>query len=690
MSAVSPSRFVAGVVVTLTVATGCASDDSSTNVPDGDLDAALSDGSGSVADGSSEPADVLTPDAVPDGGDGGGDDPDARTDPDAGDPTDPDGDGSGERDVDGSGESDASDEDAADASDVSVSDDASDTAGSGDAGPTPGPDPLQAVRLFPTDENAGVQTPQCQLASPLAWERDGETELIIASGEFVRGLSPLTGEELWSVEVPTPFLEMGLLVSTPVIVGDLLVAAYAVNPRSDGPRGVGTRRVRHMAAVINLTERALDDAFEPVEIEGDFLANDGVTTIPFRPANALNRATLAHARAAGDELGRVFVTFGNVRDIQPWHGEAFELSLDAWRTGGADAAITGTLITTPEVDCGPAGASGSTSRICGGGLWSPGGHLVIQGDDSFELIMATGNGQLDVTRQDFSNSLLRVGPEMAFEPGCSPELCTDFDPDEPATACVESCQDAFIHRLPEGDETPGWGVGICEGLTMYQCWEELDYTGGSTPILATLQSGTEVIVSTGKDGGLYLVDRDRMGILHDRLQITEPCGTTTDRCIWTWAGTIVSTPVHVVIGGEDLILVPTFMPDATHSAGLVAAAIVEGGESMRLEPRWQLPEAGTAEATTRFRRHPSRLAVQTFGERNLAWVVETARPGGIGTLWGFDLDTAEVVVQQALAGPGYRFTQPLVLDDRIYLPSCASDDGPANLEGYQISNPVEE
>lgn len=546
-------------------------------------------------------------------------------------------------------------------------------------------------RLFPTDTNAGVQLAQCTYASPLAWSGAAGTEVLQVAGEVVVGLSPQTGQELWRVVLPAPEGEVAVTVATPVLVGDLLVVGYGLTGEGDGPRSAGSRRNRHWVAVVDLAQRAISSEFPPVEITGEFIANDGETVIPFRPTNALNRAALAHGVAPGDELGRVYVTFGNLRDIQPWHGMAFEVSLDVWRRDGADAAITGQLITTPEADCGPAGASGSSERICGGGLWGPGGHLVIPRGDTFELILPTGNGQLNVERRDFSNSLLRTGPGLDFDAGCDAVLCASFNPESPSLACVESCTDAFIHRFPEDETMPAWGFGVCDGLTMYECWGKLDYTGGSTPILVELPSGTEVIVSTGKDGGLYLVDPTHLGRMLDRLQITDPCGMEGDACIWNWAGTIVATPVHARINDQDLILVPTFMPDRSHDAGVVAVTIVETDDGPRLQPAWNAPERGTEQARTRFRRHTSRLSLQELPDTQsppsstlLGWVVEAAPPNQSGRLFGVNVSDGTIVADEPLVGPGYRFTRPLVLDDRVYVPSCTTDDGPSFLEAYRV------
>jgi len=545
-------------------------------------------------------------------------------------------------------------------------------------------------RAFPTALNPGVTFPECTLASPLRFDSPSRgTEVVVTSGATVAALDPATGALRWEVVLSTSDNEVAYAVSTPVFVGSLLVVAYASHPASIGPRSPGTHpRLRHLVAVVDVESGDLHEEFEPVELDGSFLANDGVSTIPFRPSNALNRSALAHAVAAGDTLGRVFVSFGNVRDIQPWHGFLFEVHLDRWQSEGPTGAISGSMITTPETDCGPSGVSGSRDRICGGGLWSPGGHLVVEDKQGAAIIVATGNGQLDIPRGDFANALLRLRPGLDWSSGCDEALCADFSPDEPARACLESCSDAFIHRLPEGEEMPLWDPG-CDGMTLYECWGALDYTGGSTPIHVESANGLELVVSTGKDGGLYLIDADHLGTLYDRAQITETCGTLAESCRWDWAGTVVSTPVHAeVLPGEDWIIVPTFVADDVHPAGVVESRITSTTDgSPEVEVRWRAPRFETREATRRFRRHPSRLAVQSFDEAPevlFGWVVETAPARSKGRLMAVRLWDGSIEVDAPLAGPGYRFVQPLIVDDTIYVNSCDSEEGPSYIEAYTL------
>ena len=381
------------------------------------------------------------------------------------------------------------------------------------------------------------------------------------------------------------------------------------------------------------------------------------------------------------------MTFGNSRDIQPWHGFAFEVDLDRWRAEGAAAAVTGSLVTTPEADCGPVGQSGSRDRICGGGLWAPSGPLVLQEEGGgYSLILAPGNGQLDLERGDYANTLMRVGPGLDFDPGCDEEACQDFDPDEPSRACVESCRDLFVPRRRPEDGPLRPETGVCQGLTMFQCWEELDYIGGSTPAAVTLPgSGRRVLAYPTKDGAVYLVDADHLGTLLDREQLVAVCGTADSPCRWDWAGMIVTEPAVVELDGRPVLLVATFMPDEAHPAGVVALEVVEDGGTPQLEVLWQAPHFGGDEAMIRFRQHPTRIALQHIEGHHspVAWVAETFRREQ-GRLLGIRVWDGAILEDRPLVGSGMRFVEPLVLGDRIYLSSCSEAGEGAFVEGYQV------
>ncbi len=544
---------------------------------------------------------------------------------------------------------------------------------------------LATERLFPTAQAPGDPHDVCQLASPLAYEGAAGTEILNAVGEEVVGVDPATGARIWSVTLPAPDGELAFAVATPLLVSDKLVVAYHTTDDDAPVRDAATARHRQRVAVIDLVARDVDSSFPPVDLEGSAPNADGDGTVFFDPGQALSRGRIVGGLLPGDVLGKAYVTVGNARDIQPWHGFAFELDLDAWLAGGADAATTGFFVTTPETDCGTPGTSGSRARVCGGGLWSPSGPLLLPTDDGYELVLAAGNGQLDLARDDFANTMMRVGPGLDFDPACDAVACADFDPDAPATACVESCANLHVPRMPPGEDFASLvSKDRCLGLGLFECWEKLDYVGGSTPALVRV-GGFDVLLYPTKDGSVYLVDANHLGTQYERRQLVPVCGTATSSCTLDWAGMIVTQPTVTEVDGAPLAIVPTFMPDGEQEAGIFALRVVVKDGAPALEEAWRWPAAGTDAARTRFRGHPSRAALVTVaGGREIAVVIEARTSGGPGNLVAIDVATGALVVDTPIAGRGQRFVLPLVLGDRVYFPSCESNAGPSILEGHRI------
>jgi len=553
--------------------------------------------------------------------------------------------------------------------------------------------PIRVERVFPTDAQPGEVFPSCQLASPLLGHHQGAPVVVVVTGEEVAGLDPATGDARFRVVLPAPDDEMAFAVSTPALVDDTLFVTYHTTARppvgEESTRDVLGERFRHLVAAVDVQAGALDARYAPLELTGEVPTNDGTGVVPFMPGNALGRSRLVVVDDDGDdgaEDGRLVVTFGNARDIQPWHGFAFEIDLARWRDD--DAPITGFLVTTPEGTCGPDGSSGSRDRRCGGGLWAPSGPLVARDRGGAFVVFAPGNGQLDLARGDYANTLMRVRAGLAFDPGCDPALCAALDVDDPSHACLASCRDLFVPRTPEGEPLPAPADGRCEGKTMLECWALLDYIGGSTPARVVVD-GHPLFVYPTKDGFAYLVDGEHMGTQHDREELVPICGTLTSPCAMDWAGMSVTEPLVLIDdddGAAPLVLVPTFMPDGEQVAGVVALRVTKSSEGYALDRVYEVPSFDDPAATARFRRHPGRLARVDIEGHAHAFLVET-RPGtGVkARLIGFDVDDGTVVADVELAGRGYRFTAPLVVDDTLYFPSCASDMGPSFLEAWRVS-----
>ncbi len=547
---------------------------------------------------------------------------------------------------------------------------------------------IDVERLFPTATHVGLTFDDCSFGSPLAFEHDGQTDIVLAVGEHVVGLDPLTGDERFRISLPAAGSERAFVISTPVLVDHRLVVAYhttqAPNETQAPGRDVMDLRKAQRVAVVDLAARALDPEFPALTLAATEPAATPGKTVTFRADKALQRAALVHVPGAG-KLGMVAVAFGNGRDLQPWHGWLFEISLDAWQALGPAQAIDRVRLTTPEHDCGPEGASGSRTRICGGGLWSPSGVLLVAGTDGPELILPTGNGQLDLPRGDFANTLLRVKPGAPIDSGCAAAACAGFDPDAPATACVESCKHVFVPRVPAGDPPLAPESGVCDGLGMFECWEKLDYVGGSTPALGQTPAGKRVLVYPTKDGHVYLVDADHLGTLHQRKKLVDVCGAKNHNCMADWAGMIVTQPVEAKVGEAAMFVVPTFVPDSVHTAGVFGLELTDGAQGPELVTRWVFPDPTTLAAKQRFRWHPSRPRVVRLRGQDTVWVVE---PGTVdqapGRLVGLRAADGLLLVDHALAGRGFRFTRPLFHAGVLYTPSCHSDRGAGTLEAHRL------
>jgi hypothetical protein len=531
---------------------------------------------------------------------------------------------------------------------------------------------LPATRVFPARLPVTVPLPSDIEASPLQYQGDGSVIAATTNGTIVAH-DPLTGAQRWSVHLPRPEGRAANLWATPVIVGHRLVAAY------DSVVNDEWLRLQHVA-VVDLDTHRTDNAFPMLTLSAELPASDDGGTVRFRPDTQIAHATLVHLPAPGGE-GRIYVGYGGRGDTQPWHGWLFEIDLAAWRRS-PNSAVSSVLVTTPEASCPVEGRSGATETICGGGIWSPAGPLVVPGAGGPELIVATGNGRLDLGRRSYAQTLMRVQPGLAFDPDCAPQLCEAFNPMQPDEACMRSCRNLFIPRLLADDRPLRPASGECDGMGLFACMAIHDFDlGAGSPARVELRGGPTVLVQPGKEGAVYLIDAGNLGTLYDREQVVPVCGTETEPCGMDWAGMMVTQPVVTTIEGQPMVLVATYVPDQTHYAGLVALAIEQQDGKPRFRFLWRAPEPGSRSSTRRFRYWPSRVAIG----KDQAWLIDY-RPGEHGTLVGVRLSDGIVTAEMPLLGQGARHTLPLVNGDLIYLASTAIDGSGAWLEAYRISS----
>jgi hypothetical protein len=314
-------------------------------------------------------------------------------------------------------------------------------------------------------------------------------------------------------------------------------------------------------------------------------------------------------------------------------------------------------------------------------VWAPSGPIVV-GDD---LWIPTGNGQLDLGRNDYANTIMRTHRGLAFDPHCD-ATCASFDPVDPSPACMASCSDLFIPRLRDGDPALSPPNGLCDGKTFLECYARLDLDLGANSPAVVDVGGTQLAVLPAKDGAVYLFDATHFGTLYDRLPLRDFCGTHGGTCTANWAGTMVTQPAIAIVDGAPLALVPTFYFDQTNPGGIVGIAVEPTADGFALRERWSAPGRETGEARTQFREHTGRIAVVEVGGTPYGVVAD---PGGAtGILYAIDARTGEIADRAPLDGPGHKYIEPAVLGGRVFVTSCDDIfDGPSHLEAWDLQPP---
>jgi hypothetical protein len=538
-----------------------------------------------------------------------------------------------------------------------------------------------AERIFATEPWAD----DCLYASPVRVRSRGADAIFIVGDQGRMALVDVaSGAVLWEDAIAHEAEANLLVYSTPAVIGGLLVLGWQVISATTP----ASRRYRHEVAVFDLEARAFAPEFETLALAAEVPSMDGSGMVRFDSNWQLMRGAILPVAVPDRELGLAYVPVGNGPSEQPFHGWVFEIDLDAWRDGEATDAIANVLLTTRENGCGAPGNRDAT--VCGGGVWNAAGvQRYDEPDGTYRLLVPTGNGRVDYDIGAYAHSILRVGRGLALETGCDAKACADFDEHDPSHACLASCTDVFSARLPEGEPPLAPEDGTCEGLTFLECYGALDADlGANAPAIVELPSG-RVFVQPGKDGALYVIDGEHMGTLHQRLQVMDFCGTPTDVCGAFWIGMFVTQPAVARIDGQPVVIVASVMSDRTHPSGISAFDVLD--DPPRLERRWQVPSFDSEAALQVFRHHPGRPIVAEVGGEPYVFVVETRRAATgpstpPGVLWGVRVRDGDPAIQIPLTDAGQRFSVPLVIDDTIYVDTCASNaEGAGRLEAFRIS-----
>ena len=546
------------------------------------------------------------------------------------------------------------------------------------------PERFTLERLFPSFSFPSITFDESIIASPVLDLSQGKPLIIVPTSNGIIAQDGESGALDWQINAPAPEGQLAQLISAPVIIGDKLVILYQCLEN-----GMHTN---YRLAVLDLTNKQLDKAFSVLELSAEKPAANGVEAVRFISPKAYSHSALKHKFKPGSELGYLYAAFGNAGYEQPYHGWLFEIDMDAWRIlkpglGSAEAksAISSARLTTPEAECTvKKDMSKNQEMICGSGIWTPTSPQIYHSDDESVLFVPTGNGQIDLDRHDYANTLMRLKPGLKFDAACDANLCANFNPVNPDEACMASCKNLFIPRMLEGDAPLRPASGECDNISFWECLTRMDYDlGGSAPVKVDMDNGHSVLVQPGKDGGVYLIDAEHLGTQYDRLQIVDVCGTKTDPCESGWMGKTVTQPVLTSIDQGPVVVIPTFVHDKTHPAGLVALKVVLEGGQPKFKRFWQFPDPSNPEAVQIFRYPTSLLVISKLGKNGdaIVWVVDIGNPG---MLYGVRIKDGALVAKQALKGVGRHDSAPLIYGNNLYVASMMPGTNKTMIEAYRI------
>jgi hypothetical protein len=218
--------------------------------------------------------------------------------------------------------------------------------------------------------------------------------------------------------------------------------------------------------------------------------------------------------------GRVYIASGSHGDNEPYHG--WILTYDA-----ASLALNGVWNATPN------GSSGE------GGIWQGGGGVVIDpatGDIYFE----TGNGDFDGNNNNDNGPVTGLISDPSAP--STPTGSTGFPSKGNYGDCfVRLTLDPTTSQDNQGTNKNGWGLKVVDYFAPYNNLSlsngDTDLGSGGPTLLPDAAGSTahpHLLVGGGKEGKLYLIDRDNMGKFG-----------TTDNIVQTVGGVlngIVSVP----------------------------------------------------------------------------------------------------------------------------------------------------
>jgi hypothetical protein len=244
----------------------------------------------------------------------------------------------------------------------------------------------------------------------------------------------------------------------------------------------------------------------PIWVNGTGEGNDGQGHVFFNALRQLQRPALTLAN------GQLYIAWGSIGDNSPYH--AWLAALDP-----TTLALTGVLNATPN------GSKGS--------FWMSGGRLSV--DASGALYGMTGNGTFDGSNSGGTiTGLNAAGFPVNGDYGDS---------------FVKITADT-VHNSPTNQNINGWGLQISDYFTP---WNQASLSstdkdlGSGAPLVLPDAAGStahpHLLVGGGKQGRIYLLDRDNLGkfSLNQTVETTHIVEEVSQKRL---AGPIFDTPAY--------------------------------------------------------------------------------------------------------------------------------------------------
>jgi hypothetical protein len=336
----------------------------------------------------------------------------------------------------------------------------------------------------------------------------------------------------------------------------------------------------------------------PVLIAGTFPGSgEGGSTVPFSARQENQRAGLALVN------GTVYIAWGSHEDAPPWYGWVIGYTFDG--SGFTRTAVFNDAPNTREA-----------------GIWMGGGAPAA---DSSNLYVLTGNGVFDVTNgsapnNDYGDSLLKLTSSLTVSQYFTP---TDQSTDN---------------------------------------MNDDDFGSGGAAVLADLPAGSpllHLVVGGGKDGSIYVLNRDTLGGLGD------------------------GAAVQKIALGHGIFATGAYWNSNYYLAG-------SGGPltAYRLDP--SVPQLNfTASSANTFGFPGGTPSVSAAGTTNgLVWVLEThnycttqSKGCGPAILHAYDATNVATelwnssMVGADTAGNAIKFTVPTIANGRVYVGTRGNNTG---------------